>query len=303
MPFRLNVSAILAYQRCPTDWYYRYVLRRVPRGVVHYFESGKFWHKCMEIAAQSGLPSAIAAAPGLADELLTEASNDVDVPAEIFQKLQDEVERLSLLLPHVDPAIFSTKTTAVEKTLEAIIPPFESDITLYGTPDRIEESYGKTWNVQYKSISDRTPIGVYVASTARSLHELCYAYLICANYRIPFEKYGGTRLHIVRKLSRKAIKERPNEAFVSEYVPILEHQVRSAIEDVAAIAHDMQDILNGDRRLTQNRAADTNRYGSALSPYWDVRIGTLSISDDRYYITLPDAVPNDGGSAADADTD
>lgn len=287
MSFRVNVSAILAYQRCPTDWYYRYVLRRVPRETEHYYESGNFWHALMGLAAHSGLGAAIEAAPTLMTEILDLAATDPDTSDDNFKKLKDEVERLFLLLPHTPSAFYSTKTLAIEKTLEAVIPPFERGVSLFGRPDRISNSHNSVWHDQHKSVSDRTAIAPYVAATERSLHELGYAYLICGAYGYPLSQYGGTNLHIVRKLSRKGCIERPAEAFVSEFIPIRESQVLDALEDIQQIALDMQECLAGTRRITQNRTADLNRYGSKLSPYWEARSGRVSINDDRYYRTLP----------------
>jgi hypothetical protein len=50
----------------------------------------------------------------------------------------------------------------------------------------------------------------------------------------------------------------------------------------------MRDILAGNKRLVQNRVADTNKFGNVLSPYWEARSGHISINDERFYRELPE---------------
>jgi hypothetical protein len=140
--------------------------------------------------------------------------------------------------------------------------------------------------MQYKALSDRTSMPVYIATRARDLHELAYAWLIVGKFCIPRE-YGGTYLNVIRKISAKAIKERPDSAFVQELIPISWLQVNDAIEDIQQIADDMEDIMNGVRPLVDNREADTNRYGNVMSPYHEVLYNRASIDDNNLFMDAP----------------
>ena len=282
---RLNVSQIKCFQRSPMEWYYRYHLRRVPRRAdSSYFLTGRWWHELMErffltsdplVAAEYGME--------MLDKICEEMAPLPNSAIEI-EKFRDEALRL-LSLFHVMPGKFiPTSTIAVEQAIETHLP--GTNHTLIGRPDRIIQMHDKFWHLQFKTISDRTSIPVFVQTRERDLHELVYAYLITGKYCTP-DQFGGCYLHAIRKLSRKAINERPHEAFVQELIPISWSQVTDAICDIMDLADEMSDMSEGISRLIQNRDSDTNRFGNVLSPYYDIYSGRVSISDDRLFMDTP----------------
>jgi len=284
---QVNVSAIKTYLSNPTEWFYRYHLRRVPRRAPEsYFSSGSFWHSLMEQTIHSGGTYDLTTwGSEKLEEILLRVSRYPDSLATI-EKTRDECERLLLLLPNLPTRFIPSETIAIEEPIESALP--GSPHTLIGRPDRIIKMHNKFWHMQYKTISDRTSIPIFIATRSRDLHELAYAWLICGHLRCPLEEYGGSYFSITRKLSRKAIKERPADAFVQELIPIDALAVHDAISDIKTIASDMQATIDGSRRLIQNRDADTNRFGNVLSAYFDVFREKVSLADDSLFMDATD---------------
>jgi hypothetical protein len=144
---------------------------------------------------------------------------------------------------------------------------------------------GKLWHVQNRTLSDRTVMPVYLAAAERDLHELAYAYLIQRHFQIHADQYGGTLMNIVRKVSKKKLAEDPDAAFIQEFIPIEQHQVARAIEDIIRVADDMVAIIEGRRDPIENRDTDKGRFGNRLSPYFEVKRGHQVISDERLFKT------------------
>lgn len=283
---RVNVSAIKCFQRSPMEWYYRYHLRRVPRRAdSYYFLTGRWWHEVMEkFYGSKDTLAIIGFGENLRSEIHDKLLDYPDGPL-VAEKFTDEAQRLLLLLRHMPGRFIPTDTMAVEQALEAPIP--GTSHILIGRPDRIIRMHNKVWHLQFKTISDRTSIPVFIQTRERDLHELAYAYLITGKYCTP-DEYGGVFLHAIRKLSRKAIGEKPETAFVEELIPISWSAVTDAMCDIMDLVSDMEAMASGEMRIVQNRDADTNRFGNILSPYYDVYTGRLSISDDKHFMDSPD---------------
>lgn len=283
---KVNVSAIKCYQRNPLEWYYRYHLRRVPRrATASYFVTGRWWHEVMQnFYATSDAFATAEFAVELRERLAAELQ---EYPEGVLEsdKFIDETTRIIALLHALPNRFIPENTLAVEQPIETKLP--STDHTLIGRPDRVIQMKNKFWHLQFKTVSDRTPMKLFVETRERDLHELAYAYLISGKYCTP-DQYGGVYLQVIRKLSHKAIIERPHEAFVQELVPIHWSQVTTAICDIADIADDMAQIASGNLRLIQNRDADVNRFGNVLSSYYDVYAGRVDIHDNVLFMDAPD---------------
>lgn len=291
---KVNVSAIKCFQRSQTEWFYRYKLRRVPRRPEEvYFSVGRWWHLAMEHLVSSG---SLASTVNYADNqrLVIQAEiNKYPDPGVYHEKFTDETDRLLTLMRQMPTRFVPKEVLAVEKTIEAKLP--GGDHILFGRPDQVIKLHDKFWNLQYKTTSDRTSIPIFVKTRERDLHELAYAWLIAGKYCTP-DTYGGTFLNIVRKLSTKAIRERPMTAFVQELVPISWNEVTRAVKDIGLIADQMDLIEKGETDPIQNRESDVNRYGNVLSPYYDVYTGQVSLFDDYLFMNVPgedDSSPNE----------
>jgi len=300
---RLSVSDINSFLVCEWDWWARAVVRRIPRRPAAELYVGTFWHGLLAEATKTGSKTAALAS---AIPRMAEMRDKIAVfgDEEEVQQFVDQAERLLSLFDHYSDFVADQETLFIETPLEAPLPYWagsKADHTLLGTPDRVLRTRdGKVWNVQYKTISDRTPIAVYVASQERSLHELVYSFLIEQKLALGDGQYGGTILNVTRKLSHKAIKERPETAFIQEMIPIRPEEVKNALFDIAVWADRMDDIANGRRQPTQNRLADLNRFGNVLSPYWDARRGLVDLRDDRFFQNAEQRYDNGSPRAADA---
>lgn len=282
---RTTVSEVNLFQECEWLWWARYVKQRVPRRFDVAPAGGTFWHSLMAKFTelkdkQAALEYVLPEMQRVRNQILGFGGTDKDV-----EDFQDLCDRLILLFDSYDDFVAKEKTLFVEEVFESKLPLLgQLQHTLMGIPDRvIEMSDGKVWHVQYKTLSDRVPPHVYVAATERSLHELAYAYLITQRLNIPFSRYGGTILNVVRKISMKAIKMDTRKAFIQEMVPIQEDQVHAALSDIVRVADRMERIVLGVAVPIQSRTADTNRYGNGLSGYYDARRGLTDLDDDRFF--------------------
>lgn len=284
---RINVSAVKAFQHDQLDWYYRYHLRRVPRSVPKaYFSVGSVWHIAMASPPLIRLETFLNAASDMRKAWLDFQDSDKELI-----KFSDECDRLAALLTHYTERFTPDETLLIEQPLEYSLStnrPQDIPITLIGRPDRVIKLHGKYWNVQHRTLSDRTPIPLYLATRERDLHELAYAALITHHFKIDRSQYGGTYMNIVRKLSTKAICERPLSAFVQELIPISWDQVNLALRDIVVTAYMMDGIINHNNAIIHNREADLGRFGNTLNPYYEARIGRISITDDAHFMTVAD---------------
>lgn len=287
----ISVSELNCFLTCEFDWWCRYVARRIPRRPEPALAAGTFWHSLMADFIRSGdkgksLSHAMERMDDLREEMIAMSATD-----DILKDFETQCARLLAAFSSYRDFVASEETLLIEEPLSA--PLLGTPHTLVGTPDRVIRLKGDSsiWHVQYKTISDRTPVWVFLASQERSLHELVYSHLICTHLGIPASNYGGTILNVVRKISAKAMREHPDSAFVQEFVPIRQSEVAHALSDIQQLARRMDDIRSGVRAPIHNRLADVGRFGNTLSPYWDVRRGLGDISNDALYMDAPDRYP------------
>lgn len=266
---KVNVSAVKTFLYDQLDWYYAYVLKRVPRQVSPALQMGTLWHGLLEELAKT---SSREAAKEWAFKEIAKDGTLLDV------EFQEQAEHMLNLFDAYRERYEFEETLLIEAPLETQL--LGGPHILVGRPDRVVRYQGKLWHVQNRTLSDRTVMPVYLAAAERDLHELAYAYLIQRHYALHPDKYGGTLMNICRKVSKKKLAEDPESAFVQEFIPIAQEQVAEAIEDIIQIADDMQAIVDNRRRAVQSRDTDKGRFGNRLSPYFDVRIGRTTLYDD-----------------------
>lgn len=281
---KLNVSAVKTFLYDQQDWYYAYVLKRVPRRPEMALHLGTLWHLLLEEYARSGIKDEAKESgrkhiEALASQLGMEPAAN---PGFVDEFLDDSEHLFNLFDAYEERQKFD-ETLAIEGAIE--MPILGGPHTLIGRPDRVVRHQGKLWHVQNRTLSDRTVMGVYLAAAERDLHELAYAAMISHHYGEPLSKYGGTYMNICRKVSKKKLAEDPQGAFIQEFIPIDPKQVAEAIEDIAQVADDMASIVTGSRRCVQARETDKGRFGNRLSAYFDVKRGRASIYDDHLFQT------------------
>lgn len=285
---RVNVSAVKTFQTCETDWYYAYHLRRVPRQPQTALLLGTLWHTMMEYLARTHDRDASKRQAVLqVAETTRDLHLDPSVSPLFIDSFHKDVEHLYDLFDAYEERFTADETLLVEEALE--MPLLRDGIadsghSVFGRPDRVVRMQGRLWHVQNRTLSDRTPMAVYLAAAERDLHELAYAALICHRYSIALEEYGGTFMNICRKVSRKALAERPQDAFVQEFVPIAPQQVRRALDDIIVVCDRMTEIAEGRRVPLQNRDSDKGKFGNRLSPYFNVKLGRDRLEDDRLFM-------------------
>jgi hypothetical protein len=276
---KLNVSAAKAFLSDQMDWYYAYVLKRIPNRRESALDLGTIWHVLLEQLHKTGsrekakelaraeVEAICLAVPPEQNDWTGEFHRDAEHLMDIFDAYEERVA--------------FDKTLMIEEALEMTLP--NSVHVLVGRPDRVVEHNGKFWHVQNRTLSDRTVMPVYLAAAERDLHELAYAAMIAKHFNTGLAQYGGTFMNIARKVSKKKLAEDPQAAFVQEFIPIDPRQVETALFDLVQIADDMQEIMDGVRSPVQNRDTDKGRFGNRLSNYFEVKMGRASIHDDTLF--------------------
>lgn len=276
---KVNVSAVKLFQWDQTDWYYTYILKRVPRTFAPALALGTLWHVILEDFAKTG--SRESAKNAGAEAVSKAVSAHASDPFFNHDEFLSECEHMFNLFDAYKERYQFEKTLMVEAPLEAQL--LGGPHILVGRPDRVVRYEGKFWHVQNRTLSDRTVMAVYLAAAERDLHELAYAYLIQKHFQLHADQYGGTLMNIARKVSKKKLAEDPDSAFVQEFIPISQGQVTEAVEDIIQVATDMEDVVNNRRRAVQHRDTDKGRFGNRLSSYFNVKRGSGTLYDDTAF--------------------
>ena len=266
---KLNVSAIKLFLDDQLDWYYQYVLKRVPLRSTTALDLGTLWHLLMEELAKTGSRDKAKEAARTAFE---------SVPRD-HDFVKDYEDLLNLFDLYQEPKF--DEILAVEEAISTPVP--TTDHVVIGRPDLVVRHNGKLWHKQNRTLSVQVAIPAYLAAASRDLHELVYAKAISEHFGETLESYGGTFMDIARKgLSKKRMIEEPQSAFVQEFIPIDPKEVESAMFDIAQIASDMQEIIEGSRQPYQNRSRDRAGWRYA-SDYLSVKRGQADIMDNRLF--------------------
>lgn len=275
---KLTVSEVKTFLSDQQEWWYAYVEKRVPRLKPVALASGSYYHKLMEEYFRIGSKEhAISATEG---ERLT-AVAELGLPH--GGVLLAETDRLQMLFNLWEDKLgVARDSIAIEEAMEEALPKIHYQHFLQGKPDRVVKHNDLYWHWQNRTLSTSVSISTYLMAAQRDLHELSYAFLIQRRLNIEPEQYGGTIFNITRKLSRKSIEERPEEAFVQEFVSVDPKQVQDALLDIAAVGDYMTKAVAGNQRIIQNREMDRGRFGNSLSPYFNVKIGREKLDSETF---------------------
>lgn len=292
----INVSQVLAFQRCELDWYYQYVMKRVRRSWNVPLKVGEWWHYLMEtyfFLFRDNHPNPIHVATDLGSAEMIRMSLEADeagFPDNRPEFISECRKLLSQFENNWRLRFVPTSILTIEEPIRRLLPDATNALKdgrhyLIGIPDTVVTAFGKRWHLQHKTASDRTNMDLFIRLAQRSLHELAYAWLLNggSDSRDDLNDYGGTYMNIVRKLSAKALATNAGAAFVQELVPLNSREIWSAILDISRIADRMEAILSGTVSPIDNREADTNRFGNVLSPYFNVKLGIDTLRDDTLF--------------------
>lgn len=218
---RINVSELLALQKCPSYWWATYMAKKRAAGPeAAALTLGTLAHTRLAAAMRNEVSKSI-------------ASQITDVEQLPMAEALDE--RISYW--DAQPHPWDGAVIHVEKDLEMPLGTIDTKpLVLFGRPDAVVIYQDKLWHVQHKTLGASTQIGMFARTIQRSLHERAYAALIQEHF--PHRPYGGTMLNIIRKLAPttnrngKRINRPPGEALHLEFLPIEQEQIRKSLEDM-----------------------------------------------------------------------
>lgn len=220
---RINVSRIRDWLRCPTYEHYRHRLRRVPVALAPAREIGTVWHRAMESYFREGShPAAL--------RILKEAGAEL-LPRLPLDKQADARNALTVLEHGFNAWTLPDgwRVQHVEQELEIPL----GAHTLFGRPDAVIEWQDDIWHVQHKTAAGSTSLPLYHRGLQRSWHESAYNRMIEVAFG---RRPAGTIAIVARKLSLKRAQETPAAIINVEYLPIAQHVVEKALEDLEQLA-------------------------------------------------------------------
>jgi len=240
---RINISQILAYERCPTYWAAQYLAKRGPEQNSKALRLGNRWHDLCEH-----------------DKWRKDSK---DTPTEELQL------RYGLKLWREARAEWGISIFDTEVALEMEL----GGHTLFGQIDAIVRWNGRTWNLQHKTLAETTPLMPYTRALARSWHELGYGLLAKAN---GFEDYAGSIIVVLRKMAKVRKKQWGNKMLSVEPIILspaesFQHELEERVGMMGHYAFDYAARI----AMPQNRS-NCLTYNQ-LCPYIDVCDGEKSI--------------------------
>lgn len=249
---RINVSQILAYERCPTYWIGRYVACRGPEQKSKALRFGNRYHDLCEFDRWKADP--------------------LDTPLEKKQLLY------GFALWRRARESWGIRVIDTEVSMEMQV----GEHTVFGQIDAVVEWNGRTWMLQHKTINETANIPQYVRSLERSWHEITYGLLAQAN---GYDDYAGSiivcmrKIALVRRASWKAnmlqiepVRIRPDALFRFHLKNRLERMSMYYTPDPLAAAQRMDG-----GGISQNRS-NCLKY-NRLCDYVDVCDGEASVLD------------------------
>jgi len=277
---KFNISQIIEFEKCPVRWYFRYVMRRVPRSTYEAWPLvlGTHTHKFFERFFSNFLPQHHAANLFL-DECLN--SNDLQpIDKRVKQAAQAEMMATALRRWKSD---YEFKTLNTEEVLEAPL----GGHTLVGRLDRRVEYMSSMMHYQIKTMGTSTNLDAFITSRRRNSHELGYAYLIQKNFgELPSKMF----LNGIRKTTLNVLNSKPETVYVQEFIPLSEDQISGFLADTVRTFESMcgYATISNWKEIPQRREADTNPYnGGKLDPYFWVLMGRDDIHDEELFMDLP----------------
>jgi len=270
MAMELSVSEMQDWISCPQLWFWKWVLNRAVRRPGPALRAGLAVHACFEERLRSG------DRPGI-DADFAEAEPNL---ARVLTAALGAWDR-----KYLDSEPPWTEIIAVEEPLRLQL---TEELALVGRPDSIVRWQSGIWHVQHKTTGQSTPVATFAAGIRRSFHENLYGVLIENAY--PNERYMGTMLNVVRKLSMKRVDEDPNQALHMEFLPIPKAQRLQAVESFRFYGKQIKswrDELSGVnlRIIPQNREHCTGQYKNTLCSHFGPCENPEAIWQDEHYET------------------
>ena len=136
---KLNVSQVKTFQYDQLDWYYAYVLKRVPRHPSKALLLGTLWHTLQEEFARTGSRESALARFGEVVHQMVEDHRSV-VSGKFIEEFLVESNLLPLYFEHHVERFLPENVLGVEMALEM---PIDGGHTLLGRPDKIVRLEGQ----------------------------------------------------------------------------------------------------------------------------------------------------------------
>lgn len=198
--YRINISALKQYQRCPYRWWAMYVMNRVPLITPAALDGGKIYHRAFERYEDHGEGHPLSLREALAAEC-ADFREKMKLEPEACQPtlekavvtFEDVIEAMDL---HEDRFEVS-KVLEVEQAHE-----WYDDVTgimWIGRPDKLAVTAGRLWHWQRRGLASNKNLRTYVRLQNRSYHEHLYAEMAVARYPKYRGKYGGTIFDLLSK--------------------------------------------------------------------------------------------------------
>ncbi len=182
---------------------------------------------------------------------------------------------------------FPLEVVAVEKEFRASL----GGLELAGRVDGIVRWNGQLWPLQHKSMAQSKVVHVFAEKQRTDWHEIFYQH--CIEQMFPGERVGGTMLHCVRKLSKKALGEGKNP-FSWHYLARTEAIQAEGMRDIQATLWAAHSLLHNVTSLhlpldtypyalaIKNREACGGFYGSSLCPFKGVCDGEEQMDNGKF---------------------
>lgn len=262
----LSISDVKSYMTCPQLFMYKYVDKVGPK-----FDTsaamlvGTAVHRFLE----ARLLGTECGATILPPEPMTE-----EVKEEVLKTLAGLGPALTAWQPPDKWEIIDT-----EKELRKTITLNDgSEVELVGRLDCVVRAMGKLWHLQHKTCHASKPTAVYSESVRTDWHETAYQVMAEESYG---EKFAGTILNCVRKLSAKRIAEDPGAVFELYYLHRGSELLAQGWEDIINVVDRMAwDITayQTDIPVLKNRMSCAGVFGNSLCKYKDVCDGRRALN-------------------------
>lgn len=204
-----NVSRMLAFQRCPQYFAYRYEQGLVPLAERRAaLDIGSAVHEGLRAlyVERVGAEEAIERALATLEQESEERAYVKDLLGAYCRYWLDDLDRWVVLM--------------AETEMSKVIERDGQKAVLHGRPDLVVQDLqlGGVWHVQHKTVGGTVGLENYVQKYDLAWHERAYALMLRERY----PAYKGTVLNVLRKLKRPAASA---EHFKRFYVPVGEEQV------------------------------------------------------------------------------
>lgn len=293
--YKINVSQIKQFSKCPYRWWAQYVINRVPLVTPAALDGGKIYHRAHE-RHEAGRATGMSLREALAAECAdfrAKIPTEPEVCHAMLEKavvtFEDVIEAMDL---HEDKFLIQ-KVLEVEVAHEWDDPVLQS-VTWLGRPDKGIVSGSRLWHVQRRGLAASKNFATYVRLQKRSYHEHLYAEMFHAKY--PQFKVGGTVFDLLRKLKYRTNVGRSNEKvktademFYQQIMTVnlksdLHIDVMNTMRRYAAEMIEVRRAWEEDLVIPLPNDEENGGYsGSSEDPYFKVLIGETTLDDDTLF--------------------